>query len=56
MRGCELLWDITKAAEIQARVEEAIDGPCPCRVGNACPLLPDLNVALVQRAPLAEAV
>lgn len=40
MRGCEVIWDEQRADQMEAMVERAVGGPCPCRVGNACPLLP----------------
>jgi hypothetical protein len=58
MRGCEILWsDVAVADAVQARMEEAIGGPCPCKVGKRCPLLPaDVGAILVDRPAVAEAV
>jgi hypothetical protein len=40
MYGCEVMWGDEKAVAIRALVEESIGGPCPCRRGLACPVLP----------------
>lgn len=48
MRGCEVIWDEQTADKVEAMVERATGGPCPCRVGNDCPLLPK-DVQLTRR-------
>lgn len=41
MRGCELLWDMETADEVQRMVERAMGEQCPCFKEERCPLLPD---------------
>lgn len=38
--GCEVLFNEDDAKRIQAMTERAVGGPCPCKMGNPCPLLP----------------
>lgn len=40
MLGCELVWDEPVATQIREFIEESIGGPCPCRRGERCKLLP----------------
>ena len=40
MYGCEIMWGDDDAAKVQALVEESTGGPCPCKTGLVCPLLP----------------
>lgn len=40
MRGCELLWGPERADVFQTEFEAMEGGPCPCFVGQACPVLP----------------
>lgn len=49
MYGCELLFTREEAAEVQAQVRKALDGPCPCDEGRKCPLLPDDLRPLLRR-------
>ena len=37
---CELFFNVGTADKIQAAHEEAIGGPCPCFVGEHCPVMP----------------
>jgi hypothetical protein len=39
-RGCEIIYGREAADVIQAEFERLEGGPCPCRVGNACPMFP----------------
>lgn len=41
VRGCELLWDVETADEVQRIVEAANGGCCPCFADERCPLLPE---------------
>lgn len=51
LRGCELMMGKAKADEMQWAVEELEGGPCPCRVGAACPILPaTLRLAAVDQS------
>lgn len=37
---CQATFGMERGAQIEALVERATGGPCPCRVGATCPLLP----------------
>ena len=47
MYECEKLFGLARGIEIQNVVEEALDRPCPCKVGERCILevLPHLAEA-----------
>lgn len=47
--GCEVLFDEEKAARVQELVETATGGPCPCKSGQGCPLIPSNKVVLEMR-------
>lgn len=51
VRGCELLYGAERADRMQAAFEMMEGGPCPCRLGQVCPLLPE-RLALVLREPV----
>lgn len=38
--GCEVMWGDDKAGKIQRLIEESTGGPCPCKGGGRCPMLP----------------
>lgn len=38
--ACQAMLGLERGAQIEALVERATGGPCPCRSGRACPLLP----------------
>lgn len=40
MRGCELLYGKERADKLQTAYEFMDGGPCPCKQGRVCPLLP----------------
>lgn len=40
MLGCVTLFGPDRGAEVQLMVEAALGGPCPCKLGKVCPLLP----------------
>jgi hypothetical protein len=40
MLGCELLFSVEKAEQVQRMVEEATGEQCPCKRSAPCPLLP----------------
>lgn len=50
VRGCELLYGAERADRMQAAFEMMEGGPCPCRLGQVCPLLPE-KLALIPRDP-----
>jgi hypothetical protein len=51
MLGCEVLFGDDIAVRVQGFIEGALGGPCPCKVGQSCPMLPT-----ELKTPLAEAV
>lgn len=40
MKRCEIKMGLMRGREIQDMIEAAINAPCPCKIGNRCPLTP----------------
>lgn len=51
MRGCELMWSVERADEVQATVEKALGDRCPCLRGMRCPVLGSLLDQLIESPP-----
>lgn len=41
LMGCVVLFGRERGAEVEAMVERLAGGPCPCKTGRTCPMLPD---------------
>lgn len=39
-RECQRLFGEQRGSELMAKIEEAIGGPCPCKLNQACPFVP----------------
>lgn len=47
--GCEILFDEDEGRRMQKLVEAAVGGPCPCKTGRSCPLIPEQKVIVELR-------
>lgn len=52
MYGCEVLWDAEKAQRAHELIEQGTGRPCPGKVGERCPILPETLAVVSLRLQL----